>query len=116
MKNLFVIVASTAMLSFTYAVKAQEKQDTASAGYHFKKGAEIVVDKTEEGAEKVGNKTAEIASKGAAKMIDKTYVDKVGPSGQTIYIDKHSKYYYVDEKGKKVYVTKREMKAKKVAY
>lgn len=55
-------------------------------------------------AKKVGNKTASIAVKGASKVTDKTYKGKVGPGGQTVYIDKHDKKYYVDEKGKKVYL------------
>lgn len=63
-------------------------------------------------AKKVGNKTAELASKGASKVADKTYADKVGPGGQTIYIDKHSKYYYVNKKGERVYVSKARLRAK----
>lgn len=63
-------------------------------------------------AKKVGNKTAEISSKGKSKTIDKTYKGKVGPNGQTIYIDKHSKYYWVDKKGHKIYVTKDELENK----
>jgi uncharacterized protein YcfL len=63
-------------------------------------------------AQAVGNKTAEISSKGKAKTTDKTYKDKEGPNGETIYIDKHSKYYWVDKKGHKVYMTKDELKDK----
>jgi hypothetical protein len=33
-------------------------------------------------AKKVGNKTAEVSSKGKSKTIDKTYKDKVGPNGE----------------------------------
>lgn len=73
---------------------------------------EKAVQDVKQTGKKVGNKTAEIASKGASKIVDKTYQDKVGPNGQTIFIDKHSKYYYVDEKGKHIYVTEKEMKAK----
>ena len=63
-------------------------------------------------AKKVGNKTAEIAVKGKATVVDKVYKDKVGPDGQTIYIDRHSKYYWVDEKGHNVYVVKSKLKDK----
>ena len=63
-------------------------------------------------AKKVGNKTAELAVKGASKVADKTYASKVGPSGQTIYIDKNSKYYYVNKKGAKVYVSKARLRNK----
>src|SRR5437660_1765093 len=63
-------------------------------------------------AQAVGNKTAEVSSKGKSKITDKTYKDKEGPNGETIYIDKHSKYYWVDKKGHKVYVTKSELNDK----
>lgn len=64
------------------------------------------------GAKKVGNKTAEVASKGAAKVKDKTYKDKVGPDGQTIYIDDHSRYYWIDKKGHRNYVKETDLKVK----
>jgi hypothetical protein len=44
------------------------------------------------------------AVQGASKIVDKTYKGKEGPGGQTVYIDKHDKKYYVDEKGKKIYL------------
>ena len=55
---------------------------------------------------KTGNKTAELAVKGVSAIGDKKYKSKVGPGGQTIYINKNSKYYYVNKKGGKVYVPK----------
>ncbi|HEY4936552.1 MAG TPA: hypothetical protein VII44_08225 [Puia sp.] len=64
-------------------------------------------------AKKVGNKTAEIASKGKSTVVDEVYKNKVGPDGQSpIYIDHSSKYYYIDKKGKKVYVPKSFLKDK----
>jgi hypothetical protein len=63
-------------------------------------------------AKKVGNKSAELASKGKSAVVDEVYKDKVGPAGQTIYIDHSSKYYYVDKAGKKVYVPKSSLKDK----
>lgn len=63
-------------------------------------------------AKKVENKTAEIASKGKSAVVDEVYKNKLGPAGQTIYIDHSSKYYYVDNKGKKVYVPKSSLKDK----
>lgn len=66
----------------------------------------------EKDAKKVGNKTAEVASKGKATVTDNVYKDKVGPNGQTIYIDDHSRYYWIDKKGHKNYVTEAELKPK----
>ena len=65
-----------------------------------------------EGAVKAGNKTAEIASKSKAAVTDKVYKDKEGPNGETIYIDKHSKYYWIDKKGHKVPISKNELRSK----
>jgi len=45
--------------------------------------------------------------------VDNKYKDKVGPNGETIFIDHSSKYYYIDNKGKKVYVPKAKLKDKK---
>lgn len=61
------------------------------------------------GAVKAGHKTAELASKGKAGVTDQVYKDKVGPEGQTIYIDNHSKYYWIDKKGHKVYIKKNKL-------
>lgn len=63
-------------------------------------------------ADTVAQRTREAAAKGTAKLVDKTYADKVGPGGQTIYIDKHAKYYYIDKNGQKVYVKKAQLKDK----
>lgn len=62
--------------------------------------------------EKAGDKTAEVAVKGKAAIVDKVYKDKVGPDGQKIYIDRHSKYYWVDKQGHNVYVPKDKLKPK----
>jgi hypothetical protein len=64
-------------------------------------------------ATKVGNKTEEVASKTKSAIVDNKYKGKVGPNGQTIYIDHDSKYYYVNKKGRKVYVAKSKLRDKK---
>lgn len=65
-----------------------------------------------ETADTVAQRTKEAAAKGTAKVMDKTYADKVGPGGETIYIDKHSRYYYIGSNGEKVYVKKAQLKDK----
>jgi|SRR5579859_204404 len=81
--------------------------------------AQSTTEKVEAGAKKdakkVGNKTEEIASKSKAIIIDKVYSGKEGPQGETIYIDKHSKYYWVDKKGHKVYVAKNKLRTKQLS-
>jgi hypothetical protein len=71
-----------------------------------------VTTKVKEDAVKAGNKTAELASKGKNAVTDKIYKDKEGPNGETIYIDKHSKYYWIDKKGHKVPINKNELRNK----
>lgn len=64
-------------------------------------------------ATKAADKTAEVASKGKSAVVDKVYKDKEGPNGETIYIDAHSKYYWIDKKGHKQYIAKDKLKDKK---
>lgn len=61
---------------------------------------------------KIGNKTAHVAVKGASAVSDKVYDGKVAPNGQTVYINKNSHYYYVNTRGKKVYISKSRLKNK----
>jgi hypothetical protein len=103
MKSLFKITLLVTAMSISLGSFAQDKKDTLKIN----PDPEI-----KKAAKKVGNKTAEIAVKGAAKITDQTYKGKVGPGGQTIYIDNQSRYYYVDAKGKKVYVKKSQLKNK----
>src|SRR5829696_9049732 len=80
MKKILGIVAILFMLGLPVAIHAQDSTSTV------KKTGKAV----KKGAKKVGNKTAEVASKGKAAMTDEKNKDKVGPAGQTIYIDNHS--------------------------
>src|SRR6476620_9460297 len=64
------------------------------------------------GAKAVGNKTAEVASKGRSRVTDKRYQGATGPNNETIYVDDHSKYYWVDKKGKRHYIAQSELKTK----
>ena len=64
------------------------------------------------GANKTGNKTAELASKGTARVTDKRVNGKTGPNNETIYIDSNSKYYWIDKKGKRHYIAYSALKTK----
>jgi hypothetical protein len=63
---------------------------------------------------KVGHKTSELAAKGAAAVVDKKYEGKCGPNGETVYINEHSHYYYVNKKGHRVYLKKSQLMDKKM--
>jgi hypothetical protein len=98
MKKLIGIAAFVFCIGLTYSANAQAAKKTTQT--------------VKKEATKAGNKTAEVASKGKAKVTDNVYKDKVGPAGQTIYIDDHSRYYWIDKKGHKNYVTEADLKSK----
>jgi hypothetical protein len=64
------------------------------------------------GAKAVGNKTAEVASKGKAKVTDQKLEGKTGPNNEKIYVDDHLKYYWIDKKGKRHYIAESALKTK----
>ena len=87
-------------------------QDSTTVGEDLKSAAKKTGKAVKKSAKKVGNKSAELASKGSSAVIDKVYKGKQGPDGQKIYIDNESKYYWVDKKGHRNYVTEAELKDK----
>jgi hypothetical protein len=58
----------------------------------------------EKSAKDVGNKTAEVAVKGGAKVVDQTYKGMMAPDGTNVYIDGKNRKYYVNKKGAKIYL------------
>ena len=102
MKKIIVLL-SVVFLGFSVSVVAQETNKVKQAGHEVKKGAV-----------KVGNKTAEIASKGKSRVTDKVYKGKMAAGGQTIYINDHAQYYWIDRKGHRHYVTEAQLKNKPV--
>jgi len=102
MKNLFKVALLAAGLFTAIQTQAQTHKDSTLSHK---------IGKT---ATKVGHKTAEISAKSAAVVTDKKYKNKVGPDGQTVYINKNSHYFYVNKKGKRVYVKKSSLLDKKM--
>lgn len=98
MKRRFLMLAVAAFFISGLQVNAQEKKDVGT--------------KVKKTTKTVGNKVAETASKGKSAVVDKVYKDKVGPQGQTIYINNESKYYWVDKKGHHQFVTTDQLKDK----
>lgn len=66
----------------------------------------------EKEAEEAGDAVSEAAAKAAAAITDQKLDNKVGPNGQTVYVDEHDKYYYINNEGKKVFVTRAQLKDK----
>lgn len=115
MKKVFAIAFVAGLLSVASPASAQEdttKGTVQKAASGVKKGAKKAWKGTKKGAKKVGNETAELASKGKAKATDKKSAEWVGPDGQDIYVDDGSKYYWINEKGARVFVSKEQLKEK----
>ena len=109
MKKVIVAALFAAALFVAGQAHAQSKDTTS-----FKTKVHKTTKQVGDAATKVGQKTSELAVKGASTVVDKQYKDKCGPNGETIYINSHSQYYYVDKKGHKVYLKESELKDKKM--
>ncbi|MNK24592.1 hypothetical protein D3C87_429020 [compost metagenome] len=100
------LVAVAALGLFSLKATAQEKK--TEAGKVIQKTGKAV----EKGANAVGNKTAEVAVKGSAKVADQTFKGKMAPDGTNVYIDGKNRKYYVNKKGAKVYLKASEIRNK----
>ena len=109
MKKVIAAALFVAALFVAGQADAQSKDTTS-----FKTKVHKTTKQVGNAATKIGHKTSEIAVKGASTIVDKQYKDKCGPNGETIYINSHSEYYYVDKKGHKVYLKESELKDKKM--
>jgi len=109
MKKVIGAALFAAALFVAGQVHAQSKDTTS-----FKTKVHKTTKQVGDAATKIGHKTSELAVKGASAVVDKQYKGKCGPNGETIYINSHSQYYYVDTKGHKVYLKESELKDKKM--
>ncbi len=101
-KILMSLAAVAVMTSVSFASNAQEKKTTAGKA----------IKKTEKAAKSVGNKTAEVAVKGTAKVVDAKYKGKIAPDGSDVYIDGKNNKYYINSKGAKIYLKPIQIKDK----
>lgn len=61
---------------------------------------------------KVAHATAKTAVKAESAVADRVYSGKKGPNGETVYINKYDRCYYVNSKGAKVYIKKSQLRSK----
>ena len=109
---LFLGLAMTASAQSTVDKTAQHvKKGTTKAWQGTKKGASKAWQGTKKGAKHVSDESKEAASKTKATITDKKADAWTGPDGQTIYVD-NSKYYWINETGKRIYVSQSALKAK----
>ena len=114
MKRVFAIAAVLAFLSIGTSSFAQDTTSNViqKAGHGIKKGAKKVWKGTKKGASAVGNKTAELATEAKAKVTDKEYEGYQAPNGRKVYVDDGDKYYWINKKGGREWITKDELKKK----
>ncbi|WAC41150.1 hypothetical protein [Pedobacter sp. SL55] len=86
-RYLLGFAAAVVVTLFSISVNAQEKK--TEVGKAIQKTGKAV----EKGATAVGNKTAEVAVKGGAKVADQTYKGKMAPDGSNVYIDGKNRKY-----------------------
>jgi hypothetical protein len=99
MKNVFkVALLAAGVFSFGRIQARPMQQDTTKLTHKVGKAAKTV-----------GNATAHTAVSGESAVVDKIYQGKCAPGGQTVYINSHSHYYYVNKKGRKIYLRKSEL-------
>jgi hypothetical protein len=111
MKRKLIVFLVAGSIGLFAAVNVQA-QDTTTAGQDLKEAANKTGQAVKKTAKKVGDKSAELAAKGKAVIVDKIYDGKQGPNGQTIYINNKSKYYWIDKKGHRNYVTASQLRDK----
>jgi len=103
MKNIIKIVLLASGIFIFGQSNAQTSHKDSTLGHKISKTAK-----------KVGDKTAQLGAKTYAIASDKKYKGKEGPHGETIFINKHSRYYYVDKKGHRVYLKKYQLRDKPI--
>jgi hypothetical protein len=88
------------------------KRESSQAERDIERGADNTKKDVNRAADKTGNAISETAGKVAADIDDPKLDTKVGPDGETIFVGDDSRYYYVNDKGKRVYVTWSQLKDK----
>ena len=109
MKNTFKI----ALLAAAIVVAGESSlraQDNKPVGKQIKESANDVGHATSTAAKAVGKKTSEVASKGAAAVANKRLKNHWAATGELVYIDEYGKYFYVDKKGHRKFITKAQMR------
>ncbi|MER3497614.1 MAG: hypothetical protein C4308_02715 [Chitinophagaceae bacterium] len=50
-----------------------------------------------------------MASHGKSRVVDQVYEGKRAPNGKIVYIDKNDRIYWIDDRGRKIYISKKEL-------
>ncbi|MFD2873409.1 hypothetical protein ACFS5N_13070 [Mucilaginibacter ximonensis] len=106
--SLKISLLAAAMFAATQTFAQEHK----SVGHQIGHAAKDVGHATATAAKDVGHKTAELSSKGAAAVTDKRYEGHWARTGENVYIDEHHKYFYVNKRGHRVFITHAQMRTK----
>ena len=99
MKKLMGICVLVAALGLYTVSKAQSRVEAA-------------VRDVKKETRKAGAKTSELVAKSLSKDNGQLYKNMTGPNGEVIYMDRHARYFWVDEHGNHHYVAKEQLKEK----
>ncbi|HTN47258.1 MAG TPA: hypothetical protein VL098_12990 [Flavipsychrobacter sp.] len=124
MKNSSIAIYITGILALNSPVQAQdtvkkqeelriEESKAKEVKNEVLNGVKESAAEIKQAGKEIGNKTAELTVKGTAAVTDQKLRDKTGPGGQTVYVDKYNNYYYVNDRGRKVYLRTDALKDKK---
>jgi hypothetical protein len=90
----------------------EAREEAAEAEREMNEASDEVEVEVEEETQSVGDKIEEGAKDAAAAIADQKLKNKVGPGGETAYVDEDGKYYYISNSGEKVFITKLQLKDK----
>lgn len=92
--------------------KKEIKEDAREARDEMREEANEAKEDARENSQSLGNKIEEGAKDAAAAITDQKLDSKVGPGGETVYVDENAKYYYINNEGEKVFITKLQLRNK----
>jgi len=109
MKTIITICGIALALIINSGAFAQNGQSTTQK---VKSGVKKGYHGAEKGVKKGAHEVAEQASEAKSEITDKEVESKMGPGGQDIFLSDDGRYYYVDGKGHRAYISSTQLKDK----
>ncbi|MBT1695900.1 hypothetical protein KK083_03355 [Fulvivirgaceae bacterium PWU4] len=94
--------------------KNEVKEEAREARDEVNEEARETESELEKDTQSAGDKIEEGAKDAAAAITDQKLKNKVGPGGETAYVDENGKYYYINNNGEKVFITRAQLRDKKI--